>query len=160
MRASDYSFRVGIFVFSDELRAGAVPPSVIAEFVADKLEGGFIGRLGVLAQIREFLGSRGGARKERVLLLTGEPGMGKSTVMCRIIESPNAETDEAATELDVPFPHDLVLPHFNFDKSIVYVIESYWLEGDALITAIRQRMIGHHICMASNAVTLSPIRFV
>ncbi len=125
----------------------------MSDFIRDKLKAGFVGRFDLLSEINSFMTrppqSAHGGGGERTLLITSEPGIGKSTVMCRII---HPILDGAV------FAHDLVL-YLNRDKSIVRIIESY-LSSNWLVSAIRQRMIGHHICMASNAVTLSPIRFV
>ncbi len=70
-------------------------------FVRDKLKAGFVGRHDLLAQIHGFTSppvhatlqltaepaGRSTGRNQRILVITGEPGIGKSTVMCRIIHA-------------------------------------------------------------------------
>ncbi len=145
---------------------------IFSDFVRDKLRDGFIGRADLFTAVKSFIkapashlsagttGSGGpvSQRIERVLLITGEPGIGKSTVMCRIIGSARGIKATAFTE-PVSFPRRLLLGYFKLNISVLAVIESYY-SIESLIVSIRDRMMGHHICMASNAVTLSPIRFV
>ncbi len=81
---------------SDELTGGSVPADVVSQFVTEKLGAGFVGRLDLLCQIQLFFDP---TATERVLLITGEPGIGKSTVMCRLVSD------------GIFFPRDLLLSH-------------------------------------------------
>ncbi len=138
----------------EALTNGSVPREIITEFVSDKLKDGFVGRSNLFTQIHDFISSPGriissAGGSERVLLVTGEPGIGKSTVMCQIIGDRQSRIVVHLIALLQSLPVDVV----------ICIVEYVWL-GTLWGYVIRQRMIGSHICMASNALTLSPIRFV
>lgn len=94
-----------------------------------------------------YASSGGGGQSRRVLLITGEPGIGKSTLMCQLISS---------NQLSAPAFRE-VLMQFIPSVQVVALIESY--HTDSVIASIHDRMIGYHICMASVSSTLDPMRF-